>query len=272
MLSSHFYRVLLVFALTVLVNILAFANSDALKESSVKSLLTPHSLMLDIQSIQNLAITVGERGHILRSTDSGDSWQQSDVPVRVTLTSSYFVNEKCGWAVGHDGIVLRTRNGGKSWQKILNGYQANQLMYQLAKQQVTEQLSAISMATGSERTQLERALEELQYGEDDALTFIEEGASRPFLDVWFKNENEGFVIGALGLFLKTSDGGDSWTSWAEHINNADLFHLNSISKIGNKLYIIGEAGILFVSNDYGNNWNNLTSPYNGSFFGIIGKK
>ncbi len=271
MISSHFYRVLLVLALTLLVNTLAFANSDALKESSVKSLLAPHSLILDIQSIRNLVIAVGERGFILRSTDNGNSWQQSNVPVRVTLTSSYFVNKKCGWAVGHDGVVLRTRDGGKNWQKILDGYQANQLMYQLAKQQVTEQLSAISMATGSERTLLEKELEKLQYDEDDALTFVEEGASRPFLDVWFKNENEGFVIGALGLFLKTSDGGDSWTSWADHIDNTDLFHLNSISKISNKLFITGEAGTLFVSDDYGNSWNSLTSPYKGSFFGITGK-
>lgn len=256
----------------LLASALSHAEADALEESAVKSPLASHSVMLDIEQHQGLIVAVGERGHILRSIDNAQSWQQAEVPVRVTLTSSYFVNENSGWAVGHDGVVLRSRDGGITWQKILDGHQANQLMYQLAKQQVIEHRAAIDKATGVERETLEAQLEELQYGEDDALKFIEEGAGRPFLDLWFINEKEGFVVGALGLFLKTIDGGNNWIPWSNHIENADLFHLNTISKVGQQLFITGEAGALFVSDDLGENWEKLLSPYEGSFFGVVGKE
>lgn len=270
------YRLKRLFSLCAITTSLLFASglshaeADALEESAVKSPLAAHSMMLDIEQHQGLIVAVGERGHILRSIDNAQSWQQAEVPVRVTLTSSYFVNENAGWAVGHDGVVLRTGDGGKTWQKILDGYQANQLMYQLAKQQVIKYQVSIDKATDSGREALEIQLEELQYGEDDARAFIEEGAGRPFLDLWFRNEKEGFIVGALGLFLKTTDGGNSWTPWADHIENADLFHLNSISKIGQQLFITGEAGSLFISNNFGENWQTIDSPYEGSLFGVVG--
>ena len=33
---------------------------------------------------------------------------------------------------------------------------------------------------------------------------------RPLMDVWFKNANTGFAIGAYGTFLRTDDGGKTW--------------------------------------------------------------
>ena len=39
---------------------------------------------------------------------------------------------------------------------------------------------------------------------------LEIGPVNPFLDVWFENENNGFVVGAYGMFLRTTDGGKTW--------------------------------------------------------------
>jgi len=35
---------------------------------------------------------------------------------------------------------------------------------------------------------------------------------RPFLDVWFTDEQHGFAIGAYGFFLVTDDGGETWAT------------------------------------------------------------
>ena len=34
---------------------------------------------------------------------------------------------------------------------------------------------------------------------------------RPFLDIWFRDAQHGYAVGAYGLFMETSDGGASWT-------------------------------------------------------------
>ena len=53
-------------------------------------------------------VAVGQRGHVVYSTDSGASWKQASVPVSSDLTAVFFVDDKQGWAVGHDGVILHT--------------------------------------------------------------------------------------------------------------------------------------------------------------------
>ena len=48
------------------------------------------------------------------------------------------------------------------------------------------------------------------------------------------------------------------------------FHLNRIvGASGSRLYIAAEAGHLYRSDDAGRTWNELPSPYEGSFFGVL---
>lgn len=80
--------------------------------------LASRALLLDGQVVSEHLVAVGERGHILVSTDAGRSWQQRPVPTRVTLTSVWFADDRYGWAAGHDATILRTTDGGVSWQKV----------------------------------------------------------------------------------------------------------------------------------------------------------
>jgi len=72
-------------------------------------------LLLDAAKVGQTIIAVGERGHIVRSTDSGRSWELLDSPTGATLTGIFFADELVGWAVGHDGVILKTRDSGLSW-------------------------------------------------------------------------------------------------------------------------------------------------------------
>ncbi len=243
---------------------------DALEEPALTSDLAAQSLLMDIERVGSNLVAVGERGHIVISSDEADSWQQAPAPVRVTLTNTFFIDDHFGWAVGHDGVVLKTEDGGQSWRKVMDGNRANALMLKHAQARLAELEAEIESAPEEQLEDLEAQLEDRTYMAEDAETFADEGASRPFLDVWFKNRNEGLVVGGFGLILHTTDGGDTWSAWFDHLDNPTQFHLNAITQIGDQLFIAAEAGTLYRSADWGQSWEMLDSPYDGSFFGIVG--
>ncbi|HSP90628.1 MAG TPA: YCF48-related protein, partial [Vicinamibacterales bacterium] len=90
------------------------------RERAVIAPLASTSLLLDAAVRDGRVVAVGERGHILVSTDEGRSWRQADVPSRALLTAVYIHDARLGWAVGHDEVVLRTRDGGATWERVHN--------------------------------------------------------------------------------------------------------------------------------------------------------
>jgi photosystem II stability/assembly factor-like uncharacterized protein len=99
---------------------------------------------------------------------------------------------------------------------------------------------------------------------------VEEGPVRPLIDLWFKNEREGIVVGTFGMILRTIDGGENWLPILDRIDNPDGFHYYGIARSGDSLFIAGEVGTLFRSDDDGQHWERLESPYEGSYFGVVG--
>ena len=208
-------------------------------DTSAMAKLAGQSMLLDGVSRENVMAVVGERGHVLISSD-GKSWQQITVPTRTTLTGVYFRDKQNGWVVGHDAVILRTTDGGKQWQTV--------------------------------------------YSDPEGET--------PLFDIWFRDEKYGIALGAYGLYLVSEDSGASWDvselnviteksaddSGEEEIKAEDDddfldsydLHLNSIALADNgKLYIVAEAGKAYRSDDFGESWVPLAPDYIGSFFGIL---
>jgi photosystem II stability/assembly factor-like uncharacterized protein len=88
-------------------------------EPAAQAPLAGKSLLLDVAAADGNTVVVGERGHILVSTDHGSTWQQAEVPTRSALTAVFFSNCDLGWAVGHDSVILRTTDGGSSWEIVI---------------------------------------------------------------------------------------------------------------------------------------------------------
>ncbi|RLU02267.1 MAG: hypothetical protein D9N11_10110 [Ketobacter sp.] len=197
------------------------------------------SLLTDVDVYQGKVVSVGDRGHILVSTNNGDSWEQAKVPVQYLLTAVDFVSEQKGWAVGHEGVILHSADGGSSWQlQYANPHRV-------------------------------RSDEEMNQLTDEQFTKLPQEGS-PLLDVWFRDDKVGFVVGAYGMFLGTEDGGKTWNDVSSRIENFDGWHLNAISAADNGVvYIAGEKGVLFRSDDGGENWVTLAGPYQGSYFGVL---
>jgi photosystem II stability/assembly factor-like uncharacterized protein len=200
------------------------------EEQSIISPLVNQSLLLASDQSELLIVIVGERGHIVYSHN--DEWIQATVPTKQTLTNVYMLDKKTGWAVGHDAVILKTVDGAKTWRKVFSD--------------------------------------------------IKEEA--PLLDLYFSDASNGIAIGAYSMMYVTSDGGVSWQKRDILIENnrgnensdtsisTDVYdlHLNDIAYAGEKrFYIAAEAGHLLRTDDSGKTWQDLPSPYQGSFFGVL---
>jgi photosystem II stability/assembly factor-like uncharacterized protein len=107
-----------VLALAVGTGIPASAQDEIAPEPSAMAPLATRTLTLDAHVVDDVFVAVGERGHILVSSDAGDSWQQQQSPTRTMLTGVYFSDRDNGWVVGHDSAILRTTDGGATWELV----------------------------------------------------------------------------------------------------------------------------------------------------------
>lgn len=203
----------------------------------------------------DVLVAVGQRGHILRSTDNGQSWQQVAAPISSDLLIVRFPSPEVGVIVGHDGVILRSTDGGQQWIRVLDG---RTLPAMLVKHYEALQ------ASGAMTERLKQVLNEVRMYEQDGMT-------PPFLSLHFKSPQEGWAAGQFGLFLHTQDGGASWTPWMEHVENPDGYAIHDFADTGNGLYVAGELGLLLKFDDASQKVKRLHSEYPGTWFGISGK-
>jgi len=229
---------------------------DPLAVPAQASTLASRGLLLAVARAGTRLVAVGQRGHVILSDDAGASWKQANVPVSSDLTAVFFVTDKSGWAVGHDGVILQTGDGGLSWILQLDGKTANELLLgQLQK-----------------RADLEPQSAEVQALLTEAKRYQEQGADKPFLDVWFADESTGYVVGAYNLIFRTTNGGKTWEPWFDRTDNPKFLNLYAIRQAGDDLYVVGEGGLVLKLDTQRQRFQAQTTPYKGSFFGVIGNK
>ena len=227
---------------------------DVLDQPAPTSALAAQRLLQASAVAGKRLVAAGARGHIVYSDDMGATWQQAKVPVSADLTALHFVDAREGWAVGHEGVVLHTSDAGATWQVQLDGRRANEL--------VLEHVGKLPADTDP------TVLEALKAEAERAAA---EGPSRPFLDVWFANAQEGFVVGAYNLIFHTGDGGKTWQPWVERTQNERFYHLYGIRGSSDGLYMVGELGLALRFDPATGRFNALQTPYEGSWFGLLTK-
>ena len=228
---------------------------DVLDLPAKPSALAVRSPLLDVANAGQRLVAVGQRGHILYSDDDGKQWQQANVPVSSDLNAVHFPTAEQGWAVGNDGVVLHSSDAGVTWKKQLDGREIGALL-------VKHYAALADAEPGNEQWPLLVA---------DGQRLVEEGADKPLLDVWFANDRLGYVVGVFNLILRTEDGGQSWTPLQDRTDNPQSFHLNAIASTGDALYIVGEQGLVLKWDDSQQRFAALATPYQGSYFGVVGK-
>ncbi|MDX9975317.1 MAG: YCF48-related protein [FCB group bacterium] len=199
-------------------------------------------------------VGVGPRGHILVSVDAGATWKQVPSPVSTDLLAVSFPTAETGWVVGHDGVVLQSSDGGASWKKVFDGRTLGSMMV----------AHYAKLASVRNDPDLALALK-------DAQAMASEGPTKPFLDVWFRNAREGWLIGQFNLILHTRDGGATWEPWMERTENPERYSLHAMSGVGDDVYIAGELGLVLKLSPDGARFDRVETPYPGSWFGLLGQ-
>lgn len=261
-------------SLFTLFSSMALASFDPLPaQHAVKA---SSSLLIDIEKLDNAYVAVGERGHVLRSEDNGKTWVQSDVPVRVMLNAVSFVDNDTGWAVGYDGHVVKTEDGGKTWVLKRNGLsaqaEANAKALQFYRQEVDRLTTLIASGTltPEELLTAKDELDEADWQLGSAKDKTENAPiANPLLDVWFSDANNGWIVGAFGTLLKTTDGGASWQDVSQDLDNEMGYHLNAVMGLAEgSVVVTGEAGYLTYSKDGGSTWELADLGYDGTLFAL----
>ncbi|MBC3364229.1 YCF48-related protein [Pseudomonas sp. SWRI154] len=223
-----------------------------LQQPALPTAKAQRAVLLGLARAGERLVAVGERGIVLLSDDAGVTWRQAKVPVSVSLTAVQFVDAEQGWAVGHLGVVLHTTDGGETWQKQLDGERAIALAAQVAGRDAGRPGGAANVA--------------------QARQMLDDGPDKPFLDLYFSDRLNGYVVGAYNQIYRTDDGGRSWQPWMGHVDNPQGLNLYGIRAVGNALLLVGERGLLLRSTDAGQSFQALKTPYEGSFFGLLGTR
>ncbi len=103
------------------VGVLAAGLAAALGRGADSPAQAARSLLLAGTTAGDTIVAVGAYGHILRSADSGETWEVAAAPTAVTLTSVHFPDAQHGWAVGHDALILHSDDGGRTWTRQFQG-------------------------------------------------------------------------------------------------------------------------------------------------------
>ncbi|WP_102795374.1 WD40/YVTN/BNR-like repeat-containing protein [Bowmanella denitrificans] len=200
--------------------------------------LADQSLLLDVAATAEGIIAVGERGHILLSSDASN-WQQQTVPVSSTLTSVTVQGQRI-WAVGHDAVIIASVDNGHSWQ--IQNYQP-ELEKPLMDVLFLDENHGLAIGAyglfyrttdGGANWQREPHIELL---DEDDIQYLQD----------LKQEDESLYEQELSSILP---------------------HFNRLSRAGETLYLAGEAGLLAASQDQGRSWQRMEIDYYGSFFDI----
>ena len=220
--------------------------------------LADRALLLDVSPFDGGHVAVGDRGHVLISSDLTD-WQQAKIPTRSTLTSVHAEGNKI-WAVGHDAVIVHSSDGGDTW---VNQYAAPDLFQPLLDVYFVDEQTGFAMGAYGYMLRTQNGGADW---EELVLNIVEADA-----------ESEGDSEDVDGDLtedeaadeLAEDDGFDSY-DFSDFEDEITDFHLNAMTQLASgDLYVAGETGNGLLSSNLGESWTKVTLPYNGSMFGVV---
>lgn len=167
----------------------------------------------------------GYFGAIYRTNDGGKNWKKLNSLTDQSIYDISFADEKNGWAVGRRGFVIHTTDGGDHWElQTITRKPAQHLFAVKAINATTawavgdwggRYYTNDSGKTWQDRSFLvSREHPSFKYLSDEELEAFERGDKiydDIFLnDVYFADDQRGWMAGEYGHIYRTEDGGETW--------------------------------------------------------------
>ncbi|MDZ4078440.1 photosystem I reaction center subunit IX [Hydrocarboniphaga sp.] len=145
-----------------------------------------------------------------------------------------------GLAVGENGLVMSTTDGGKQW----------------TRDKAPTDLAMIDVATNGKRTIAVGQMGLILVRESDgAWRKVESGSTQRLLQVDVNAQGLAFATGAFGTLLKSTDGGDTWTSsapdWSELYESGEGDSAVLRDEPTNWVVRVADDGSVIIGGEYG---------------------
>lgn len=231
----------------------SFLLSYACTATALDSVIAPRavkSLALDVVATSpSQHVAVGERGHVLISTDLGLTWQQKVVPTRATLTS---VAEANGNLVvgGHDGVLLLSTDQGETWKLVRDEPDQEKPVLDIlfVDDKTGYAVGAYGLflkTTDGGYRWIEQTKPELE---------IPEFGFPHFYQMLRMKDSSLLLVGEAGFIARSEDSGDTWNT-VELPYEGTLFAVTQTSS--GALVVAGMRGNVFRSEDAGKTWQDI---------------
>lgn len=198
---------------------------------------------------------VGDRSYMRQSTDVGTTWQNKVIGGRADMYSAQFCktdkNKLC--AVGNTVFkVFLSNDAGKNWTTANNPPgNVSSVAY----------LNPSSILVSSDSG--------IYHSTNQGTSWVRKYSllpARQIYNLYFFDDNTGWAVGDLGLIVKTTDGGNTWTpqtsGTSKYLNNT--FFTSSTTG-----FIVGDSNIVLKTTNGGTTWSAASSPSNLYFNDVL---
>ena len=196
---------------------------------------------------ENTFIVGGQKGHIVKTLDGGNTWTEIDLPCGETVIFIDFVNANEGYVFATNGQWFKTFDGGQNWIPLLEWPNTNFHSIGLP--------SDNSVLIGGWRGQLS-----ISYNGGTSFSYPLNSLTGSVLHlnvIKFIDDKNGLIGAGGGELYRTTDGGNTWTMLDTSANPMykDGKSIYAIDNLDNNTVIAGgSSGKIMISHDGGNTW------------------
>lgn len=225
----------------------------------------------DIDFIDSLnGFAVGQSGTILKTSDGGETWNQTPRFTEFDFRQVKFFNQLIGYIAGRYGKrnkitgedewrteIFKTEDGGNTWTKCYQGNGEREVFEITA---VSPDI-ALALIDGKHLIRTNnggKTWEDVFYDEKNATS------------ITFTPNNIGWLIGSNGVFFKSDNLGKSWEKADKISDETYNYRWSSIGfdSKGNGV-VISENGMILFTNNNGKTWENFPQKMNEPLHSLI---
>jgi len=199
-------------------------------------------------------LACGWQGTLMLSNDGGISWEDL-VPNAIDLWQASIVDANNWYVVGDKGTILKTTDGGHNLVKK-NIFGNTSLFYTCYFKNVNE-----GWVTGKTSGNIYHTVN----GGDSwsFFTIPNFSSTKAFYEIFFVNEQIGYIVGLGGKVTKTTDGGETWFTVGDNISSSTNLYCTYWKDEMNG-YAGSSTGLLYITNNGGVTWSSITVGANAN--------